>query len=109
MHGLDGSFTPQQGLLRLFHTLKVETLDGTLHQCGNLIITQIANTSFMGVMYLLVMRKVTGFNIQPYFLISIPEWHTFTCQTIHLFYTKNKKVKDGRSKCMFVREANIRT
>ena len=92
MHGLDGSFTPQQGLLRLFHTLKVETLDGTLHQCGNLIITQIANTSFMGVMYLLVMRKVTGFNIQPYFLISIPEWHTFTCQTIHLFYTKNKKV-----------------
>lgn len=101
MHGLDGSFTPQQGLLRLFHTLKVETLDGTLHQCGNLIITQIANTSFMGVMYLLVMRKVTGFNIQPYFLISIPEWHTFTCQAIHLFYTKNKRYLSSSRICSF--------
>ena len=82
----------KQCFLRFLHSTKVESINHLLHQCGDFCITEVADTTFMSMVYFFSMREFTCFNIQTNLLICITERHTFTCQTIYLFHAKNKEV-----------------
>ncbi len=48
----------QQCFLCFFHSTKIKAVNDLLHQCGDCVIAKIADTSFMRMMYLLVVSSV---------------------------------------------------
>lgn len=80
----------QEILFCILHTLEVEVRESLLHKCLNPVVAEIADTSFMGMMDILVWLEFTSFNLQSHCLVGISEWHSVSGKLIYFLNREHR-------------------
>ena len=79
----------QKRVYSSLHTGEIETGYDFIHKATYLVVAEIADASFVGVVYILVRGEVSSFNVKTDLLVGIAERHAFAGKTVDFFYTEH--------------------